>query len=63
MSLGALVPGVLWIFYIIGGKNARDNYKKKRKDIEEKRNEAYDKIDSRNTDRDDVLDRLRKRRF
>lgn len=36
---------------------------KKGKEIEEKRENAYDEIDNRGTDRDDVVERLRNRTF
>ena len=52
------VLGTMLIIFLMGRKSERDNYRKHVQDIKEKREQAYEKIDSRHTDRNDVLDRL-----
>lgn len=58
-SWPASAVGLGFIILLFGKKIERDNNKKYVQDIQEKRKKAYEKIDSRHTDRDDVLDRLR----
>jgi hypothetical protein len=45
--------------YLLGKKAVRDSNQKAVQDIQLKRERAYEKIDSRNTDHNDILDRLR----
>lgn len=41
----------------------KSDVNKRAKEVEEKRENAYDQIDNRGTDRDDVIERLRKRNY
>ena len=41
----------------------KSDVNKRAKEVEQKRENAYDQIDNRGTDRDDVVERLRKRTF
>ena len=41
----------------------KSDVNKRAKEVEEKRENAYDQIDNRGTDRDDVVERLRKRNY
>lgn len=62
----ALPVGVVMsalIMYILGKKIERDSYQKHVQDIKEKREEAYEKINSRNTGPADVHDRLHRGDF
>lgn len=59
----ALIVGTLGlgaVAYKYGQKSERENYNKHADKIEEERQSEYDKIDQRDTDRDDVTERLRK---
>lgn len=58
-SYPALIAGLAFIIFILGRKIERDSEEKRVQDIQEKRNKAYEEIDHRNTDRSDVLERLR----
>lgn len=63
ISLPLGVLGSFIVMVLIGKKIERDNQRKYVQDIEDKRDEAYEKINDRNTDQSDVLERLRKRDF
>ncbi len=41
----------------------KSDVNKRAKEVEQKRENAYDQIDNRGTDRDDVVERLRKRNY
>ena len=41
----------------------KSDVNKRAKEVEQKRENAYDEIDNRGTDRDDVVERLRKRNY
>lgn len=41
----------------------KSDVNKRAREVEEKRENAYEQIDNRDTDRDDVVERLRKRNF
>ena len=41
----------------------KSDVNKRAKEVEQKRKNAYDQIDNRGTDRDDVVERLRKRNY
>lgn len=45
--------------YRKGVTNERETHNRRAEDIEMRRENAYQKIDNRNTDRDDVINRLR----
>ena len=53
----ALIGTGIMVF-LMGRKIERDNQTKYMQDIKEKRDKAYEKIDSRNTDASDVAERL-----
>lgn len=59
LSWPALGAGAAFIIFLLGKKIERDNYEKYVQDIQNKREKEYEKIDSRNTGRDDVLKRMR----
>src|SRR5690606_25523345 len=63
LSWPALLAGLSFIIFMLGRKIERDNYKKYVQGINEKRKKAYEEIDNRGTDADDVIDRLRNGRF
>ena len=51
------------VAYILGKKTMSDNQEKVARDIEVKREKAYEEIDRRNTTKSNVVDRLRKRSY
>lgn len=59
LALAVATIGVAYLAYKFGQKDKTDYYTKETKIIEKKRQDAYDEIDNRGTDRDDVLKRLR----
>lgn len=58
-----LTLGIGSVAYSRGRKSARDEHDKLAANIEKKREKAYDEIDNRDTNRDDVIDRLRNRKY
>lgn len=62
-SLPAFIAVAGAIFFKIGEKIGRDNMRKRDKDIQLKREKAYEKIDRRGTSVRDVLERLRNNKF
>ena len=60
LALVVLTLGVGSFAYTQGRKSAREEHDKRAANIERKRENAYDEIDNRDTNRDDVIDRLRK---
>ena len=59
-SVPASVVIIALITFLLGKKMERDIYKNRARDIHQKREQAYEKIDSRDTDTGDVLDRLQR---
>lgn len=57
------VIGLAIVGYLKGRKDANARAEKIAREISEKREKAYEKIDARNTSRDDVAERLRKRNY
>jgi len=61
---GPLAAGLsILLSFFAGKKIQRDEYRKQVQDIEEKRDEEYEKIDRRNTKPSDAADRLRNGRY
>lgn len=58
-SLPALIAGLSFIIFLLGKKIERDNQRKSVQDILDKREKAYEEIDSRNTSASDAARRLR----
>ena len=59
LALVVLTLGIGSVAYSRGRKSARDEQDKRAANIEKKREKAYDEIDNRDTNRDDVIERLR----
>jgi len=53
------ILGIISVIFLLGQKTERDNQEKRVKDIKDKREAEYDKIDDRNTTSSDAADRLR----
>lgn len=57
------VLGSMLVIFLLGRKTERDGQKERAREINEKREQAYEKIDRRNTTVSDVAERLRKHDF
>lgn len=62
-ALAVATLGILHGAYSKGKKDATKAASKRSKEIQEKREAAYEEIDNRNTGKSDVVDRLRKSGF
>lgn len=60
LALVVLTLGIGSFAYSSGRKSAREEHDKRAAKIKEKRENEYEKIDNRGTNRDDVIERLRK---
>ena len=63
IALAFATAGLTYIIFIIGEYFGKKRYVEKAKDIQVKRQEKYDEIDSRKLDRDDVVKRLRDKSY
>jgi len=59
LAIVVLTLGFGMVAYRKGASHERDNHEKRAKKINEDRENAYDEIDNRRTNRDNVLERLR----
>lgn len=59
LALIVLTLGLGAFAYNKGGKNERERNNERVAEVEKKRENAYDEIENRGTNRDDVLERLR----
>lgn len=55
--------GLMVFFFTLGRKTERDKHDERVRKTREEREKAYEEIVARDTDRDDVLDRLRRNDF
>ena len=63
VALSFATLGLGYIIFIIGKYFGKKHYIDKGKEIQAKRQEAYDEIDGRDLDRDDIVKRLRDKSY